>query len=98
MGRNSVSMIVTMEISVYPLKNDYDIDILKFIKKVRTHPEMVVVTNAMSTYIQGEFKLVMEVVSDAMQSVYEHNEMAVATMKVVNRKLPIEDGFYKFKS
>ncbi|MDP5070765.1 MAG: hypothetical protein NWQ45_07690 [Congregibacter sp.] len=59
-------MTLTAELSLYPLNQDYIPVIQSFIDKLRERDGLIVVTNAMSTQIQGEHQAVMSAVSDAL--------------------------------
>ena len=91
-------MIITVELSLYPIMDDFDLHILSFIKKIRTYPELTVVTNTMSTYVQGDMEVVMTILGKELKTVYDKIDTTVTILKIVNRKLPISDGSYNFKS
>jgi uncharacterized protein YqgV (UPF0045/DUF77 family) len=59
---------LTAEMSLYPLQEDYLPIIKGFIESVRSHTDLEVVSNAMSTQISGDYAKVFEVVSDALAS------------------------------
>jgi len=59
-------MKLTAEMSLYPLQEDYIPIIQGFIDSVRSHNDLEVVSNAMSTQISGDYDKVFDVVSDAL--------------------------------
>lgn len=56
-------MRITIELSLYPLTEDYVTPIRNFIARLKTYQELEVVTNATSTQIVGEHAYVFEVLS-----------------------------------
>ncbi len=91
-------MIITVELSLYPLKDDFEEVILRFIKKLRTYPELKVYTTVMSTYIKGDMSLIFDTLKVELKEVYTKLDTASTVIKIINRPLPIEDGYYSFSS
>ncbi|EED30918.1 conserved hypothetical protein [gamma proteobacterium NOR5-3] len=59
-------MTLTAELSLYPLDEDYIPVIQSLIDDLNTRDGIRVVTNAMSTQIQGEHQAVMSAVGDTL--------------------------------
>ena len=55
-------MMLTAELSLYPLQQDYIPVIRRFIEELNTRDGLDIVTNAMSTQIRGDFDRVMAAV------------------------------------
>ena len=89
-------MTVTVEISYYPLKNDYEEDVLKFISAIKSDKNLEVYTNSMSTYIKGDVDHVMEVVKKAIKYLYVHHKKSATIIKIIPGDLPVEQGFLSF--
>ena len=89
-------MIVTVELSLYPLDQEYEKHIIQFIKNLNKHPEITVLTNAMSTYLQGEFDQVMKILTAELSTIYDKIKVSSTVIKVVNAELDIKDGFKTF--
>ena len=89
-------MIITAEISLYPLREDFDTYILKFIKNLRKIEGLSVYTTAMSTLVKGEMDLVFDSIKSELMQIYDKVDTSSTIIKIVNRPLPIEDGYYKF--
>ncbi len=84
-------MKVTVEISLYPLHNEYESSVLAFIEKLHQYPEIVVETNGLSTQIFGDYDFVMkELLPVRIQEVFE-NEKAVVLMKIGHGHLRYEE-------
>lgn len=60
-------MQISVEISSYPLADDYIPAIKTFIERVNTIDGLTVVTNTMSTQVFGELELVMNALKEAME-------------------------------
>ena len=48
-------MTSTIEISLYPLRDDYPSHVLSFLSKLKAMPDVEINTNGMSTIIIGEY-------------------------------------------
>jgi uncharacterized protein YqgV (UPF0045/DUF77 family) len=48
-------MTSTIEISLYPLRDDYPSHVIRFLSMLKTMPEVEITTNGMSTIIIGEY-------------------------------------------
>ena len=86
-------MIITIEMSHYPLVEIYEGPIITLIKGVEG---LSVYTNAMSTYVQGEFDLAMYHITETLKEVYADGIPSSTVMKIIPRKLPIERGWMEF--
>jgi len=91
-------MIITVELSLYPLKDDFEEVILAFIKRLRSYPELKVYTTAMSTLVKGEMDVIFDTLKVELKEVYSKLDTASTVIKIVNRPLPVEDGYYEFDS
>jgi uncharacterized protein YqgV (UPF0045/DUF77 family) len=59
-------MKLTAEMSLYPLQEEYLPAIKGFIESMRSHTDLEVVSNAMSTQICGDYAKVFEVISEVL--------------------------------
>ena len=75
-------MIVTIEISYYPLTDDFNSPIQLFLNKLQRE-EIEVEVGTMSTLITGEFEKVMEILQNSMGDVMEKYP-SVFNMKISN--------------
>ena len=75
-------MTSTIEISLYPLRDDYPSHVLAFLAKLKSMPEVAINTNGMSTIIIGEFtslwKQLGEMMEEELASGYSLFVMKVA--------------------
>lgn len=74
-------MKVSIEISLYPLKDDYEKTILRFITELNSYENIEIQTNGMSTQVFGEYDEVMAILQKEMKKVYE-SEQAILVMKM----------------
>ena len=82
-------MIISVEISYYPLHGDDFIEPIKsFIDRLNMHPNIEAQTNGMSTQVFGEYDDVMKILQEEMRVSFE-NPYSVFVMKVVNADLRI---------
>jgi uncharacterized protein YqgV (UPF0045/DUF77 family) len=86
-------MVVTTELSLYPLTKDYEGPIIAFIKKLKESTDIEVYTHSMSTYVKGESQVVFTAVEAALASC---DGTVSLVMKTINRDLPVEGGFLEF--
>jgi len=76
-------MRIAVEISLYPLDANYVPPIKDFIDRLNRHPDLIVVTNAMSTQISGEHARVFEVLSKETARTFAEKGRRVFVMKVL---------------
>ena len=82
-------MKITMDISMYPLDVDYKPAIKAFIRRLRTFDGLTLVTNQLSTQINGSFAAVTEAVNSCIhQSMQEQNKV-VFVARYLNADLDI---------
>ena len=80
-------MQVSVEISLYPLDQNYIPPIQEFIDRLNTYTELKVVENTMSTQVYGEYAKVLEILNSEMQRTHQHTPKAAFVMKVLNGDL-----------
>jgi len=83
-------MIATLEISHYPLRDDYEADIINFIKELKKKKGIIVITNAMSTQVKGEYDEVVAIVFGSLKKIFDRGVMSSTIIKLIPRDLPIE--------
>ena len=76
-------MRIAIEISLYPLNQDYIPPIKDFIDRLAAHPELAVVTNAMSTQLAGEHEQVFAALSTETAKTFASGGRAVFVLKVL---------------
>mgnify|MGYP003328255392 FL=1 len=76
-------MIVTIDISMYPNKDEFIEPINGFIKIINTFPEIKVKTFPTSTVIQGEYAYTMKAAQVAISEAHTKYDKAVYVMKVI---------------
>ena len=84
-------MIITAEMSLYPLTTDYEEAIIGFIKELKRHDNLQVWTFAMSTYVKGENHKVLQAIAAANESL-AGGPTASLVIKIINRDLPVENS------
>ncbi len=82
-------MIITVELSMYPLDADYKPAIRAFIHELRSQNGIETVTNQMSTQIRGEFDDVMPAVTACLKKSMADNDKVVFVTKFLNAGLEI---------
>ncbi len=82
-------MKLTAELSLYPLQDHYLPAIDAFIEAARRHSDMVVVTNAMSTQVCGDYDAVFGLVSSELKASVERFGSQVLVCKFIAGELEI---------
>ena len=77
-------MQVSVDISLYPLHQDYIPQIDAFIFLLNQEPNVQVVTNALSTELYGEYRTVMGLLAKAMGDHMAIHDDSVFSIKVLN--------------
>ena len=85
-------MQVSLEISMYPLDQDYIPPIQSFIDELNTYPEIKVKTNSMSTQVFGEYDHIMEAIKTSILNAFGANNKVAMVMKLINADLDYEYG------
>jgi uncharacterized protein YqgV (UPF0045/DUF77 family) len=70
-------MLCSVEISMYPLKEDYKPSIITFIKNLRKYPLVKLNTNGMSTQVFGEYKMVMNALNTEMEKTFLNKNLVI---------------------
>ena len=89
-------MKVTIELSLYPLKENYTQVIIEFIKILKSHKDINVHCTAMSTYVTGEYEETMQIVTMELGKVYQLIPDSSTVMKIIPKDLNIGNGFLNF--
>jgi uncharacterized protein YqgV (UPF0045/DUF77 family) len=89
-------MLVTAEISLYPLTNDYEAVIIPLLENLQSRSDVRVFTNAMSTYIQGDWSHVMACIQEDFGLVMQQEPKKSLVIKILNSAAPIEEGWLRF--
>lgn len=85
-------MKISIEISMYPLEQNYIPPIQSFIDELNTHPEIKVKTNSMSTQVFGEYDDIMEAIKTSTLNAFGASNKVVMVMKMINSDLDYEYG------
>lgn len=80
-------MHISVEISMYPLTQDYIPPILDFIGDLNANPDIVVQTNTMSTQIFGPYNAVMALLQNSLKPAFETDDTVVMNLKIINKDL-----------
>lgn len=86
-----MTMKLTVEISKYPLHQDYIPFIKDFIDRLNEHKELKVITNTLSTQVFGDYDTVMAVLSAEIKRSYEQFGKAIFVCKFLYGDLSPQD-------
>ena len=75
-------MKVSVELTLMPLKDDFEIVIKDFIKSLRDS-EFTVLENPLSTQVYGEYDNVMSFLTKEIKTSFEKEEHIIVNLKVV---------------
>jgi uncharacterized protein YqgV (UPF0045/DUF77 family) len=90
-------MQVTVEMSIYPLDQDYLPAVTAFIRSLQSGQQQAgagieeIVVNQMSTQLRGDLTAVHRVISDAMQRVHQQGVKFSLVVKYLNGDLPLSN-------
>ncbi len=82
-------MKATIEISLYPLTEDYKSVVLDFLKILNVYKDIKVETNGLSTQIFGDYRYMMQMLSDEIFEVFQ-KQKAIIVMKIAAGELHYE--------
>ena len=77
-------MKVAVDISLYPLDADFIPPIKNVIDRLKSHDDLEVWTNAMSTQVVGDFDAVMDALKQEIGTTFEQIPKGVFVMKMFN--------------
>ncbi len=80
-------MRVAVDISLYPLADDFIPPIKDVIERLNANSSVKVVTNTMSTQIRGEYDVVMAVLNQEIKKTFDQCPKAVFAIKILNNPL-----------
>ena len=67
-------MTTTIDISLYPLNNDYPSSVLAFLEKLKSIPGIELQTNGMSTHLIGPFSELWPALGSLMEAEMLHED------------------------
>jgi hypothetical protein len=82
-------MRITVEISLYPLRENFVRGIRDFILRLREEEGLEIVSNQLSTQVRGDYDVVTDALNRCMRETMEADGTAVFVMKYVNADLDI---------
>ncbi len=77
-------MQLKVEMSFYPLKEDYIPSIKSYIESLHQYSEISIETNTMSTQICGDYDKVMQLVTETMKPAFQQQQKAVFVCKFLS--------------
>ena len=80
-------MRVAVDISLYPLADDFILPIQDVIERLNAISSVEVLTNAMSTQVRGEYEEVMAALNQEIKKTFEQCPKAVFAIKILNNPL-----------
>jgi uncharacterized protein YqgV (UPF0045/DUF77 family) len=80
-------MRIAVDISLYPLHENFIPPIKDVIARLAAHEAIEVVTNPMSTQLRGEFDVVMSALQQEIRTSFEQLPKAVFAIKILNNPL-----------
>ena len=75
-------MNISVELTLMPLKTDFESPIKDFIKRLRDS-ECTVIENPLSTQVYGEYDNVMSFLTKEIKTSFENEEHIIVNLKVV---------------
>jgi uncharacterized protein YqgV (UPF0045/DUF77 family) len=83
-------MRITVDVSMYPLDQDYKPQIKEFIRSLRRCSGLELITNQMSTQVRGDFDAVTAAINACMKQAMQGNSKTVFVTKFINVDLEIQ--------
>lgn len=79
-------MKISIDISYYPLKEEFKIHIKSFIKRLEEYSELSIKRNTISTQVFGEFDAVMQIITKEIKKSFELPH-SIFVLKIINSDL-----------
>lgn len=80
-------MKVAVDVSLYPLSDDWLEPIRDAIERLNAYESLDVTTNPMSTQIRGEYGAVMDALTKEIGTTFERTPKAVFAIRILNNPL-----------
>ena len=80
-------MRVAVDISLYPLADDFIPPIKDVIERLNANSSVEVLTNTMSTQIRGDYDVVMAALNQEIKKTFEQCPKGVFAIKILNTPL-----------
>lgn len=74
-------MQATVEISLYPLHQDYENKVLQFLAKINKYDDLTIETNGVSTQIFGDYFKIMEMLTKEIHDILD-SQHAMFVIKI----------------
>jgi len=84
-------MQTSVEISYYPLNEEYIPPIRGFIDRINTYDGLTIRTNGMSTQVFGEYDVLMDALTKEIKQSFNHPH-SVFVMKIINADLNTKEA------
>ena len=82
-------MNITVDISMYPLADDYKPAIKVFIRRLREFDGLALVTNQLSTQVNGEYDAVTNAINTCIRESMQQQDKVVFVAKYLSADLDI---------
>ncbi len=76
-------MRISVDISLYPLTEQYEEPILAFIDQLENNPNLVIKRNSLSTQVFGEYQDVMAAMNSEIEAVFKAMPHSAFVLKMV---------------
>lgn len=80
-------MEATIEISMYPLHQDYEPHIIAFINALKAHGTFKVRVNETATHLFGDFDAIFDALKVELKNSYAKHEKSVFVLKVLGANI-----------
>lgn len=80
-------MRVAVDISLYPLADDFIPPIKDVIERLKANSSVEIATNTMSTQIRGDYDVVMAALNQEIKKTFDQCPKAVFAIKILNNPL-----------
>ena len=77
-------MSVSVDISLYPLKENFIAPIDDFIASLQKYENIEVKTNSISTQLFGEYDVIMDILKKEISKTFDFEKNVVLNVKIVN--------------
>lgn len=76
-------MKISLDISMYPLQDEFCQPIIDFIERLEQAPGLVLERNSLSTQVFGDYRTIMNLMTEELETVFEQNPHTIFVMKMV---------------
>lgn len=76
-------MNISLDISLYALQDEFTQPVIDFINRLEQQPGLVIERNPLTTQVFGDYRQIMGLMTEEMETVFNQNPYTVFVLKII---------------